>query len=500
MRTYNSVVADRAGVFGPGWSSALDVVLDHDGDRIEVRLSDGAVITFVPSARADGGAPVGTVWQTDSRRSGRLETGRRRLQSSTSTTSAGSASTPTERLTGWEAGVAAVVVERQRRSHRPPDRAVLRRAITVDWDGDWDGDLVAGLVTSDGRSVTYQRRATGQLEHGVDPRRRPALLVGRQSACSSVTDNDGVAAFVNEYDDAGRVVRQTSPFGRITSYTYQVPGATVISDERGVRQAMVHDGRGNLTAVIDVDGSAMRITYDDADRAVRVVSKSGAEWRYDFDDGHRRPARAATIPTGSRSRGRGTSSGGRSPTPTAPALSPRSSTRAPTAHRSRVDRARRQHRDGRARRRRPARRGSPMPTASCGCSSWDRDGQLTAITDATGAMTTFEFDAAGLLVRLVDPAGVDTRLDYERGRVVAQRAWRRGVDLPAHAGRPHPRRDRAGRHCPGRRRSDRTARWRRSPTGSARPPATSTTRSATSRPSSPPTAPRTATSSTRSGA
>ena len=100
----------------------------------------------------------------------------------------------------------------------------------------------------------------------------------------SVVDNDGVAAFVNEYDEDGRVVRQTSPFGRITEYTYQVPGATVISDERGVRQAMVHDARGNLTAVIDVDGSAMRITYDDADRAVRVVSKSGAEWRYDFDD------------------------------------------------------------------------------------------------------------------------------------------------------------------------------------------------------------------------
>ena len=100
----------------------------------------------------------------------------------------------------------------------------------------------------------------------------------------SVTDNDGVAAFVNEYDEGGRVVRQVSPFGRVTTYTYQVPGATVIADERGVRQAMVHDARGNLTAVIDVDGSAMRITYDDADRAVRVVSKSGAEWRYDFDE------------------------------------------------------------------------------------------------------------------------------------------------------------------------------------------------------------------------
>ena len=140
----------------------------------------------------------------------------------------------------------------------------------------------AALVASDGRSVTYQRR-DDRAARQVSTHAGDLHYAWDGNLLLSVTDNDGVAAFVNEYDDDGRVIRQTSPFGRITSYTYQVPGATVIADERGVRQAMVHDGRGNLTAVVDVDGSAMRITYDDADRAVRVVSKAGAEWRYDFD-------------------------------------------------------------------------------------------------------------------------------------------------------------------------------------------------------------------------
>ncbi len=288
------------------------------------------------------------------------------------------------------------------------------RSITVDWDGEWDGDLVAALVTADGRSVTYQRGTTGQLEQ-VSTHAGDLHYAWDGNLLLSVTDNDGVAAFVNEYDADGRVIRQTSPFGRITSYTYQVPGATVIADERGVRQAMIHDGRGNLTAVVDVDGSAMRITYDDADRAVRVVSKAGAEWRYDFDpdtgdllrrhdpdglsqswtwddlgrpitdtdrtgavttfeyaDGHRTPTRV-TGPDGS--------------TATAELNAAGRPVRVTDA-------------DGVVR-----------------LLGWDRDGQITTITDAAGAVTTFEFDAAGLLVRLIDPAGVDTRLDYERGRV-----------------------------------------------------------------------------------
>ena len=57
----------------------------------------------------------------------------------------------------------------------------------------------------------------------------------------------------------------------------------MITDQAGTRQAMVHDRRGNLTAVIDADGSAMRITYDHDDRAVRIVERDGATWQHAFD-------------------------------------------------------------------------------------------------------------------------------------------------------------------------------------------------------------------------
>jgi YD repeat-containing protein len=219
------------------------------------------------------------VWRTDSRRCDRLElddTGRavvhldheRRLRFG----AAGA-------LDGWNAGAATVTVERS-------DGRIVRlreeysgRSVDVGWDG----ALISSLTASDGRTVIYDRDESGRLT-SVASFAGTLHYAWDGNLLLSVTDDDGVAAFVNDYDEGGRVIRQVSPFGRITTYAYQVPGATVIADERGVRQAMVHDARGNLTAVIDVDGSAMRITYDDADRAVRVVSRSGAEWRYDFDE------------------------------------------------------------------------------------------------------------------------------------------------------------------------------------------------------------------------
>ncbi len=408
VRTYNSVVADRDGVFGPGWSSALDAVLDRDGDRIVVRIHDGAAITFVPDALD---APESSTWRTDSRRCDRLELTddggavvhldhERRLRFD-----------PSGALAGWEAGAATIEVDRA-------DGRIVRlheqysdRSIAVAWDG----ELVSSLTASDGRTVSYTRDDAGQLAT-VSTVAGDLHYAWAGNLLLSVVDNDGVAAFVNEYDEDGRVVRQTSPFGRITEYTYQVPGATVISDERGVRQAMVHDARGNLTAVIDVDGSAMRITYDDADRAVRVVSKSGAEWRYDFDD--------VTGDLLARHDPDGLSQSWTWDELARP-LTDTDRTGATTTfeyagvHRTPVKVV-----------------GPDGATATAVLDDagrttritdadgvvrnfeWDRDGQLSRVVDAHGATTSFEFDAAGLLVRLVDAAGVATTLDYDRGRVV----------------------------------------------------------------------------------
>ena len=158
--------------------------------------------------------------------------------------------------------------------------------------------------------------------------------------------------------------------------------------------------------------------------------------------------------------------------------------------------------DRRARRRRPTRRGSPTPTVSC---TRARAGIATAssrrVTDAIGATISFEFDAAGLLVRLVDAAGVATHASTTSTAAwcAASAATRCRRTCTPPAGRI-TRRDRARRRAlvghvrTARRDGDDHRRARLDGR------VTSTTCSATSPPSSPPTARRTATSSTRSAA
>lgn len=241
-RTYNSIVADRVGAFGPGWTSILDVRLDTSGagepGRVEVHLPDGAIAgfvrrddRFVPTSRrvhSIAATPTGwTVWW-DHRRT--FEFDQRGV------------------LIGWSVGAARVLVERD---HLGRFASAIESLSGRSWGVVWSaGGHVDQLVAHDGRRVSYDRgddgspRRVSSASGHLDYHWSGTLL-------TSVVDADGVAAFVNEYDDERRVVVQTSPFGRVTSYRYEIPGATVITDERGVRQAMVHDARGNLTAVVD---------------------------------------------------------------------------------------------------------------------------------------------------------------------------------------------------------------------------------------------------------
>ena len=217
------------GVFGPGWSSALDAGLDRDGRPASAcACHDGAAITFRAgtAARPHGtprrGAPTGTasavavelteiadgyVVHLDHERRLRFD--------------------PSGALAGWEAGVGG-------RRSRPGDGRIVRlheqysgRSIAVAWDG----ELVSSLIASDGRTVGYTRdgRASwprsstvaGDLHYAWDG--NLLLSVDRQRRRRRVRQRVRRAT-------AGSI-RQTSPFGRITEYTYQVPGATVISDD-----------------------------------------------------------------------------------------------------------------------------------------------------------------------------------------------------------------------------------------------------------------------------
>lgn len=399
VRTYNSR-RPVCGAFGLGWSSVLDVGLAAAPGRVEVALSDGAVAAFVRRGdrwltagrrlrdlhRHDGGWTI----HIDHRRVLEFDVG--------------------GRLTGWSDGPARVVVDRSDGWIVSLTETVSARRIEVEWEGDrvrrLHGPTGTATYEYDDDRLVVATTPGGRLAYEwVDRRLR------------SVVDADGVRPFENRYDEDGRVVEQRSPFGRVTNYRYG-DGLTVVTGDDEVRQGLVHDGRGNLTAVVDADGSAMRLTYDHADRMTAVVARGGATWRYRFDD-DTGDLVERVDPDGLGAawtwdwRGR--------------LLAETHRDGAVTRYEYRGDLTT------------PVRITDPLGsvthvevddrldvvvavTDADGVTTrveHDRDGQVTAIVDGVGRRCTFEYDAAGRPVRTVDPAGLESTIDHDAaGRIV----------------------------------------------------------------------------------
>ncbi len=406
VRTYNSLICDRSGAFGPGWSSVLDMGVDAAGDEASVTLGDGAAIPFVRRHRE---------WVSTGRREIRL------VRDDGGWSMAGDHLRTFDFdadgvLRGWSVGVARVVVERDRSgSIVALAESVTGRSVSIEWTG----RFVSSITSDDGRTVRYERDGDDQVlraeSHAgwVDYEWDGGLL-------RSVVDPDGVALFVNDHDEHRRVVRQVGQHGRVTGYRYDASGLTAITGDDGVRQAMVHDRRGNLTAVIDVDGSAMRFTYDPLDRMTKVVERDGATWFYEYD-GHGDLVRR--VDPDGLSHGwewdelhRVVAETDRSGATTRMEFdtSFRTPNRVVTADGARVS----QVLDD---------RGLPMSvTDADGVVThfeWDTDGQLVATTGAFGDTTSFEYDVHGLLAKLTKPADVEVLLERDRaGRVVRSTA------------------------------------------------------------------------------
>ena len=269
-RTWNSLRAREPGSFGAGWSSVLDVHLDVGPLDVVAHLLDGNVVGFVP---ADGGwaAPGVARLGLDANESGwsltadAIRTFRFDVDG---------------RLTGWDVGVARVVVARDDDDRIVRlDELVTGRSLQIEWTTDSE---ISVLRSRDGRSVRYLRDGEYRIVR-AESDVSWVTYTWDDDLLISAADADGVALFVNEYDDGARVVRQTSPFGRVSSYEYRDDGMTVFRDAAGVVQAMQHDRFGDLTAVIDVDGSAMRLSYDERHRVVKIVERDGATWHYRYE-------------------------------------------------------------------------------------------------------------------------------------------------------------------------------------------------------------------------
>ena len=299
VRAYNSLASLQAvrpgGSFGPGWTSMLDVALDvstAEAGVVRLTFTDGAIVTFRADATTEDGARS---WGPNGRRSLTLT---EHSSENASDVRLGVAWTVTRdhgrRRFHFDADGLLVGGSELAAVYRV-DRADSSVTLAEEQSGRWvryrldRGGLVVDVTTSDGRGCRYSydsadrcvavERSIGDLSYTYDD---AGFLV-------SSVDADGVADFVNSYDPAGRVVGQVAPHGRRTRFDYLDNGGTRITEDDvapgvgvGASNLLFHDRSGNLTAMYGSDGGAMRAFYDDHGRLVRHVDRAGAVTTYEY--------------------------------------------------------------------------------------------------------------------------------------------------------------------------------------------------------------------------
>ncbi|GAA3589342.1 hypothetical protein GCM10022198_11510 [Klugiella xanthotipulae] len=416
-RMYNSL-NPAAGLFGPGWSSALESQVTLTDEGASWRMDDGREVHFPregagwgrgagenfwlsreagtrvsPFVNPDGGAVlvvrnnVGLWWAYTP---GGVWLG------------SGSESGTAVRSVRNEAGVI-TRLEHER-----------GRFIAVEYG---DGRVVVARA-SDGRRVEYVYDDSGRLVEVHSPTGVRTYRWNDAGLIEAVVGASGVVEALNEYDDSGRVTLQVSPHGRRVRFAYLPGRVTVVSDEDGSRsnswiadakgrlvgvldsddnrQSMSYDGHGNLVSSIARDGGVTVHAYDARGRRVRTVTPEGADITYGWDD----LDRVTTVITESGSVVDYEYSGdGRNPSVILDPLGGRTELTWAGSLLTRV----------------------VDPVGVSVSFSYDEHGDVLATTNHNGDSARIVRDQAGRPVQAVTPGGSVTRFTYDAAGVLASR-------------------------------------------------------------------------------
>lgn len=283
-RTYNSF-DQVGGVFGPGWTSPLDVRLDVLEDAVHLVSADGRRSVFPGRTSAlpnrargenlwlaresDGSVASGDLGDDDL------------LVVRDNAGSWWAFDTEGVWLRSGLGPETTIVGERDEAGRL----ALLRhpRGRTVALEHDDDG-RVRAAASHDGRRVVY----------GYDDLRRLVSVTASAGSRSytwdpsgrieRVTAADGVVECVNTYDGLGRVTSQRTPSGRLVRFAYLPGRVTSVSDEDGSRaDTWMADRRGRVVGIIDSDGRRQSMRYDTHGNLVSSTTRDGCTSMHAYD-------------------------------------------------------------------------------------------------------------------------------------------------------------------------------------------------------------------------
>ncbi|MDI6024608.1 DUF6531 domain-containing protein, partial [Leucobacter sp. UT-8R-CII-1-4] len=268
---------------------------------------------------------------------------------------------------------------------------------------------LTAITDAAGQKVTVQNDALGKITSFTHPDGRVWRLAydGGQNLVSITAPDGGVRAFSydsahrmltakdavgdtylkNEYDSAGRVVKQWDSEQNLRTFTYG-NGVTTYTDNEGGTHLFEWDSRARITGITDAAGGRTEFTFDTANRVTEAVEPDGGITTYEYDSYGN--VTRETRPDGSVWRSTWTPTGelltqtdplGRTVTHTVNEKGLR--TRTVQADGGAIDYA------------------------------YTTTGDLAEIIWPSGAIETFNYDGRGNLTKRVSPAGVASFYEYD---------------------------------------------------------------------------------------
>ncbi len=269
-----------------------------------------------------------------------------------------------------------------------------------------------GITHSTGKSISFTRDAQGRITQITDPSGASMFYAygasgdlvsytDREASLTSYTYNSshglltvkdarGVQPVRNEYDDAGRLVRQIDAFGKVINFTHD-PNTRqeIVADRLGNATAYEYNARGDVVRVTDAQGNVLVRTYDSKGNKLSETNALGKVTTYTYDAAGNKLSE--TDPLGNTTRytynARNqvltrTDPAGRVTTNTYDASGRLVST---------VD-----------------------PAGKTSGSTYNASGLQTSTTDEAGNVTRYEYDTTGNNTKVTDPLGNVTTYTYDQ--------------------------------------------------------------------------------------
>ncbi|WP_237234571.1 DUF6531 domain-containing protein, partial [Rothia nasisuis] len=430
-RMYNSLNSE-AGVFGTGWSSPLDMRLILSNEKATWVKEDGQHLIFPRCGEGWNRAELHALWLTRENTADlpvSLPTDAAQVLVVRDNAGAWWAFSSTGDWLAHSVGAGDVLtVNRDEQGQIVALQHARGRCIGIEYAA----GRVAYAQSNDGTRMEYLYDREGRLTGARSALGPRVYDYNEQGLISAVIAADGTVEVENFYDALGRVRSQNYPHGVTRRYSYLAGGVTLVTNEDGSHaNSWVSDAKGRLVGMIDAHQRRQTMAYDTFNNRVSVterdgamtvraytkrgllareVSPEGADTTYEYD-AHDRLITLMTANGAVVSYEYADATGvERNPSVLVDALGGRTEM---------------------------VWEGGLLtsmvgPTGVSVTCSYNAFGEMTAVSNAAGDVTSFVRDASGRIERIVSPLGLTTRFTYDAAGLLVSRedadgaVWRFG--------------------------------------------------------------------------